>query len=178
MQLILIDTMIAAGILSRVSSNPEDKAKSKAWWDCTRDMTNHISDSRIVIPPPVYYELTARNEVFHKALSNLSYWKGVSPIFQYIDISIRPDILLAASLYKLYCRKYAGVDGINWVDTILAAYCLIFNHCIITVNQKDFPDIYFEALKLVNGPMFDHKSHRQTVYLLKPRIGVWNRHKN
>jgi len=175
MPLILLDANVAPEILRVIvsKSSPHDSA----WWKCVDALIHGITDAKVSVPPPVFFEMAMKDdEVFRAVESLLHTDPKPSPILEYIGTPITSTVMLDASKYVLECHKRSGKQakgenklGISFVDAILAGYCLRHGHWIVTENQKDFPDHFFEVVRMAVSPKKTSISERKVVYLLKPK---------
>ncbi len=169
--LVLLDTTVAAGVVSYLNpngnSNPSDKSEN--WKNCVRKLVEGVSGASIAIPTPVFYELASKDKKIYEALENIKNQRTPSNLFRYCNHSITSQVLSAAS--KL--RMLSGIGGSQMIDSILAAYCLVFGHLIITPNQKDFPQRFFDVKAMCLAPMPTNKSERTVLFLLEPKLAEW-----
>lgn len=181
MQFVLLDTAVATGVISSISTDPAIKKKGQRWVELVMDLVSELKDPSIKIPTPVFYEIAAKNKESYKIISKIKadVDSGVkSPIFDYINHSITPETLDAATRYRAICRDKGCPQDIEWVDAIIAVYCLSSGHCLITPNQKDFPELFFEVKKIGLRPLDKPKSSREFVVLLIPRLDNWKKEMN
>ena len=179
-QLVLLDTTVAAGILSNLTSK-DQASKRDRWKTCILDLIKTESNPRVTIPTPIFFELASWEERWHQAITELLRQPTHSRFFEYINYSIKPQILLTAARYKFLCRQKKHSNGEKqyeenkrgWVDSLVASYCLTYGYHLITINQKDFPEKYFEVKNHCLAPLITEKDQRKVVFLLAPRQEKW-----
>lgn len=172
--LVLLDTTVAAGVVRVISASDQEKEqqenKSKSWIELVKSLIKNLDSARVVIPTPVFYELASLDKRMHKELEKISKDSNPGKIFSYCKYSITPDILIASA--RLRVNADTKIDPI---DSILGAYCLENNYCIITANQKHYPTKFFDAVEMCLAPLVTEKSERTVVYLLKPKNDEWEK---
>lgn len=166
-KIVLLDTDVSAGVLSYLGKN-KDVTKAKAWYDCIRSLIADVAEPRLAIPTPIFYELAARDAAMLEAIAAISSDVKRNAIFAYINHSITPHTLLEAAKYRVECGKISK-NCPSWVDASLAAYCFPHGHYLITMNQKDYPDKFFEVKRICLAPLPTAASERKVIFLLAPR---------
>lgn len=175
----LLDTGVVGGLLSNNSQ------KQKVWNQFVTEMIQKISNCRFVIPTPVWLEIAQWNTSWYRKVLQEISSKGVSvqnPLFESAGKYIANPIIMDTALYLCMTREKQhkeDCDGIHktknkisFIDAIIASYCLKFGHFIITLNQQDFPDKFFEIVDMKSCPRSNGLT-REFAWLLKPRVSEW-----
>jgi len=180
--LIILDSPVAAGILSGIEKNSQ---KSRKWLKLATNIAKGISNGEITIPTPVFYEIAQTNKHWYKLIEFIknSPESRKSSLFKYAQYSITPHVLIEASRYKYRCCNAQSKDKgdfkkqkqkISTYDAIIAGYCLKYGYLLLTTNQKDFPEKYFKLLKVVESVRKNALEAREFVYLLEPKLNEWH----
>ncbi len=176
MSVVLLDTMVAAGVFLFGDTS----GKREAWRDAVLKLID--GDYRVAVPTTVFYELKARDSSWYQWCHDKANASAVSPVFQYINYSVTSEILSLSAAYRLLCgerdRNNKSADKeiqqrVGFGDAILAAYALKFGYWIMTINQKDFPNQFFQAQAIGLAPVPNGKSERRVIYLLSPKVDEW-----
>lgn len=154
------------------------------WTAFIVDIIKSMHDPRCVIPTPVWFEIAQWHPKWHKKIQSQISLPDLSreAMYQYVGHSISSNILMDAALYSCEVRgqqnteNLAGMTGgsgkKNFVDAIIAAYCLNYDHCLLTLNQSDFPDKFFSVIDMRVSPR-GTSLKRELAFLLRPKSEYW-----
>ncbi len=179
---VLIDTGVAGQILSKVGDS------ASKWNTAVEQIISEIPQAKYVIPTPVWHEIAQWNgESFREVEDQIK--KGCSGIYQYAGHTIPNYLLMDAAWYKCETRmdkaknpdkKGIGklkADKISMIDALIACYSLRFGYFVLTLNQQDFPDMFFELIKISQAPS-STEFQRDFISLLRPNQHQWQLSRN
>jgi hypothetical protein len=172
-RIILLDTGIVGHILSETDSVGN-------WNTLVQSIVGDTGD-KYAIPTPVWYEIAQWHPGKYGEVSD-QIVGGCKGIYQYANYAIPNYILMDAAWYKCQTRQktnnpdMGGVnknkDKISTVDALIASYCLRYGYYLLTLNSSDFPEKFFEIIKIETAPSTTDLQ-RDFVMLLKPRQDKW-----
>lgn len=158
--------MVVAGLYA--VTNPITQ-HIEEWKKAVQSLDSKIDEECLFrAPTPVCFELMCWNNEWKKKVLN-----GKLALFNYANYSIVNKVLLKAADYRI--KAQASIDGkthkIKSLDPIIAAYAILYNHYLLTTNQEDYPESFFEVIncEVMKFRGKDGKYSRQVLYLLKPR---------
>ena len=175
---VLLDTGIVGSFLS------EQDRGGKKWTTFILEIIKSLKDPRCVIPTPVWFEIAQWHSTWHKKIQSQidlpSQEREV--MYQFVGHSIVSKILMDAALYSCEIRgkqnkeNLVGImEGLGkkyFVDAIIAAYCLNYNHYLLTFNQSEFPDKFFDVVAMRISPR-GTALKREFAFLLQPKTEYW-----
>lgn len=175
-KIILLDTGIVGGMLSDVNGT------SSKWNELVENMLGKIPGSKYVVPTPVWYEIAQWHPDSYKTTQE-KIKIGCPDIYQYANYTITNNILMDAAWYKCQTRLSTNnpdtkgtanknKDKISMTDALIAAYCLRYGYYVLTLNNQDFPEKFFEIICIKNAPSTTDYQ-RDFAALLKPKQLVW-----
>lgn len=177
--IILLDSGIAGGLLSNTPS------LASRWQQLITDILPKIPNGKIAVPTPVWFELAQWAPEWHKKIQEEIANRNSghpNPLYEFAGYSITNSILMDAALYRCCCRSQQNTsdlatlkgdkEKISFIDSIIAAYCLKFGYYLLTLNQQDFPEKFFELKDTQLSPR-GNQLNRQFACLLKPKISAW-----
>lgn len=179
--IVLLDTGIVGGILSEVDG------ASLPWNNLVEEMLEKVDDSRYVVPTPVWFEIAQWHPGSYKSVQE-KIAAGSPGIYQYAGYTIPNNILMDAAWYKCQTRSKdnnpdtrgtagGNKDKISLTDALIAAYCLRYGYYVLTLNNQDFPEKFFEIVHVANSPSTT-EHQRDFAVLLKPRQLIWQQLRN
>lgn len=171
--IVLLDTNIVGGL---ICNNP---TKSKLWSGYIKNMVSTLSDPKLAIPTPVWFEIAQWKKSLHTQIhAELNAGKKM---YKYAGDPIPNKILMDAAWYLCEVRGHENSsdtssmnnrDKISFIDALIAAHCLEHNYFILTMNHQDFPEKFFEIITIKNTPK-GTALHRHFGSLLKPKMDEW-----
>lgn len=181
--IVLLDTGVAAGFLSN------NRPLAKQWEQLLVQVLIQVPQSKVAIPTPVWFELAQWSTDWHKKIQLEIEKKSLgtsSPLYEYAVYNIANSVLMDAAFYRCCClgRQNSSdtgemknkVEKISFIDSIIAAYSLKFNHYVLTLNQQDFPEKFFVLKDVLISPR-GSKLDRQFAYFLQPKTTEWQSEK-
>lgn len=148
-QIILLDTMVVAGIFA-VSKNGGDwlSENKQQWSDAILSLSKSIKATgcEFLVPTSVCYELMTMNKDWKKLVLSES-----DSVFRYAKRAISNEILQLAAEYSFNSCSVGSDDTKHKVksfDPVTAAYSLKHGYPIITENQKDFTEPFFSITEI------------------------------
>jgi hypothetical protein len=160
---------------------------SLPWNTLVAEMLTKIPDSTYAVSTPVWYEIAQWHPGSHKNVQE-KIAHGCPGIYKYAGYTIPNTILLDAAWYKCQTRQKdnnpdtrgtAGrsKDKISMTDALIAAYCLRHGYYVLTLNNQDFTEKFFEIVHISNAPSTTN-NQRDFAVLLKPRLDAWRQSRN
>jgi len=171
---ILLDTMVVAGIFALTKKGDSTERNKREWKRAVSKLREGIEYQGITVSPSVCFELMCWNKDWFEFVATNS--KKI-PLFNYSNEPIKNDILQIAAKYSYKCgENYSGCAAddnfkLKSMDPITAAYSIKHNHYILTENQRDFPESYFQLVAVEQLILFakNDKKYRRFLCLIKPK---------
>lgn len=170
LQLVLLDTMIVAGLFALSKKGIHVKQQRAMWVGAVFSILPR--ECAYLVPTSVCYELMSWNKEWHAFILGMS----DTVVFKAVNDDIPANILHLAASYSaeneiVYFddKKYK----VKSLDPITAAYAMVNRCFILTENEKDFPESYFSvrSSQLILLPQ-KQGVKRRIIYLLEPKKNV------
>lgn len=168
---VLLDTVVVAGLFAISKSGKYVDSNRSSWSTAITTLLARakISRPKLQIPVSVCFELKCWSRTWYDFVNSTSH-----PAFKYSNTHIINTILDEAAKFAIACRMPTEDEKtakLKTFDPITAAYCLMFNFCLITENQQDFPESHFRVIGSESVVLFSRdgdRQNRRTIYLLTP----------